>query len=164
MIIGTLRPFTPGPEVIEYPLFDDPYCLVARRNHPLSAKHSISYEDLGRFEWILPRSDTPRRQALESLLAEVKARTNIETSSMVTTRDLLMNSDRITLLSKDQVLFEEQLGILWSLPVELPNAERVIGYTTRSDWLPTELQRAFILRLVDLAQNHNAEGEAAGRS
>jgi DNA-binding transcriptional LysR family regulator len=163
MIIGTLRPFTPGPEVIEYPLFDDPYCLVARRNHPLSARHSISYEDLGRFEWILPRSDTPRRQALESLLAEVKARTNIETSSMVTTRDLLMNSDRITLLSKDQVLFEEQLGILWSLPVELPNAERVIGYTTRSDWLPTELQRAFILRLVDLAQNHNAEGEAAGR-
>ncbi|HTM78429.1 MAG TPA: LysR family transcriptional regulator [Devosia sp.] len=164
LIIGTLRPVTPGPEVIEYPLFDDPYCLVARRQHPLEAKKAIGYADLGGFEWILPRFDTPRRKALDNLLAQVDApRTNIETSSMVTTRDLLMNSDRITLLSKDQVLFEEQLGILWSLPMELPNAQRVIGYTTRSDWLPTELQRAFITRLADLAQQQHGEGYAASR-
>jgi DNA-binding transcriptional LysR family regulator len=161
MIIGTLRPVAPGPEVTEYPLFDDPYCLVARRDHPLSGRKSITYDDLGRFEWILPRPDTPRRKALETLLAEIKApRINIQTSSMVTTRDLLMSSDRITLLSKDQILFEEQLGILWSLPVQLPNAQRVIGYTTRADWLPTELQRAFITGLVDLAKAHDVRAPA----
>jgi DNA-binding transcriptional LysR family regulator len=152
MIIGTLRPMTPGPEVIEYPLFNDPYCLVARRDHPLAGRTSIAYADLEPFEWIMPRADTPRRQALESLLARFKApRLSIETSSMVTTRDLLMNSDRITLLSKDQIQFEEQLGILRSLPLELPSSRRTIGYTTRSDWLPTELQRAFIGRLEELA-------------
>ncbi|KQZ95880.1 hypothetical protein ASD64_18415 [Mesorhizobium sp. Root157] len=161
IIIGTLRPVTPGPEIMEYPLFNDPYCLVARRNHPLSAKQTITLKDLAGCEWILPRPDTPRRKALDTLLAEVKVhRTNIETSSMVTTRDLLINSDRITLLSKDQVLFEEQLGLFLSLPLKLPNAHRVIGYTTRSDWLPTELQRAFTSRLVDLAQMQKIKGNA----
>ncbi|MCX8997088.1 LysR family transcriptional regulator [Rhizobiaceae bacterium BDR2-2] len=155
IIIGTLRPKPLTGDVTERPLFPDPYCVVVRKGHPLCDAGSIADIDLVRYEWILPRQDTPRRIAIEALFRRfgTPPHTPIETSSMALTRDLLLNGDRLTLLSRDQILFEERLGLLKILPVALPNSYRVIGSIARSDWLPTDLQRNFLALLTDLTKN-----------
>lgn len=43
-----------------------------------------------------------------------------------------MESDRISVLSKHQILFEERNGLLSSLPLALEQTERSIGITVRS--------------------------------
>ena len=152
IIIGTLRP-NPIADLNEMPLFPDPYCVVVRRDHPLCALHNVRGEDLMDYEWILPRQDTPRRIALEALFEDIGARptTPIETSSMNVTRDLLINSDRVTLLSEDQILFENRLGLLTALSFHLPTSSRMIGLITRLDWLPTKLQETLLSALQELA-------------
>jgi len=155
VIIGTLRPDPLGGGIDEIPLFPDPYCLVVRREHPLCSIKHIDEEDLQKYEWILPRQGTPRRIALETLFKSLTPRpvTIVETSSMGLTRDLLLNGDRVTLLSRDQIIFEDSLDLLRVLDFPLPTPSRVIGSITRSDWLPTELQQNFLRILHALAKD-----------
>jgi hypothetical protein len=74
---------------------------------------------------------------------------SVETSSLVATRALLVESERITILSKRQIAIEEQFGMLQVLPCTLPEFNRAIGVTTRKEWMPSHLQREFyrMLRL-----------------
>jgi LysR family transcriptional regulator of gallate degradation len=157
VIIGTLRTAPFSDEFHQSPLFPDPYCLVVRKDHPLCAVDAISEADLRHFEWILPRAGTPRRIAVEALFKSFDKRphTIVETSSMGLTRDLLLNGDRVTLLSRDQIIFEDRLGLLSTLDFLLPKSARVIGSISRSDWLPTELQRQFLEILTGLAKPHS---------
>ena len=53
----------------------------------------------------------------------------VETSSFVTLRGILLNSDRVTMLSKHQVHYEDQFKILAALNFELPQTKRWIGFT-----------------------------------
>ncbi|MCW1411310.1 LysR family transcriptional regulator [Rhizobium sp. 1AS11] len=155
VIIGTLRPDPLGSDVDESPLFPDPYCLVVRRAHPLCNVRHVDESDLRQYEWILPRQGTPRRIAVEALFETLKPRptTIVETSSMGLTRDLLLNGDRVTLLSRDQIMFEDRLDLLRVLDFPLPTSSRVIGSIIRSDWLPTELQQNFLSILQELAKD-----------
>lgn len=157
VIIGTLRT-DPPTRLSQLPLFPDPYCLVVGRHHPLSRSRDLSEADLMKYEWILPREGTPRRIAMEALFEQFAAppETPIETSSMGLTRDLLISGDRITLLSRDQLLFEDRLNLLEVLDFPLPTSSRVIGSITRTDWLPTGLQKTFLSTLAELAKRRIA--------
>jgi len=55
----------------------------------------------------------------------------IETSSLVMLRGLLLESDRITVVSRHQVRFEEQAGLLATLPFDVGRTDRPIGITRR---------------------------------
>jgi LysR family transcriptional regulator of gallate degradation len=46
-------------------------------------------------------------------------------------RGLLLESDRVTILSRHQILFEEQCGLLAVLTFELNGTARAIGITRR---------------------------------
>lgn len=154
IIIGTLRPNPLTGDVCESPLFPDPYCLVARKDHPLCGLKQVREDDLVKYEWILPRQDTPRRVAVDSLFQSfaIPPSTVVETSSMALTRDLLISGDRLTLLSRDQIVFEDQLGLLAVVPFPLPSPTRILGTITRSDWLPTDLQKKFLSIMDALAE------------
>ena len=61
----------------------------------------------------------------------------IETSSLVTLRGLLLESDRITVLSHHQIHFDELYGMLMVLPFDLQEASRPIGITRRVHGKPS---------------------------
>jgi LysR family transcriptional regulator of gallate degradation len=46
-------------------------------------------------------------------------------------RGLLLESDRVTVLSRHQIRFEEQSGMLAVLPFEFTGTDRAIGMTRR---------------------------------
>jgi LysR family transcriptional regulator of gallate degradation len=82
----------------------------------------------------LPRPGTPTRKLFEQAIVgrglPLPAHV-IETSSTVMLRGLLLESDRVTVLSRHQIHIEEEAGLLAAVPFQLGGTERPIGMTRR---------------------------------
>lgn len=149
LMIGALRDPSPGPDVIQQPLFEDHPVVIGRKGHP-AASAEQPLEALAQYSWIIPAKGTPLRNGWEKMfndrsipLPEVP----IECGSVITIRQILIESDFVTLLSPDQVAVELEAGWLTKI-IEIPkNFIRNIGITTRAEWRPTTMQTKFITLL-----------------
>jgi LysR family transcriptional regulator of gallate degradation len=157
VLIGALRGVVPG-DVLEEHLFDDPLAIIARAGHPLAATRSVraqgSLPDLRRYPWIAPRRESPLRRQFERLFEGTPSApvAPIECNSLETARAILVSSDRLMLLSAQQVHAELVSGQLIALPHPLGRVMRAIGLTLRRDWHPTTTQRELIEALRQQAR------------
>lgn len=150
-LIGALRDSLPVNDVVQETLFDDPLAIVARRSHPLAGRKRLTVADLAAYPWVLPPSDTPTRAHFESLMrGQTLGGGLVESSSIILIASLLKESDRLTLISRLQILDEEEREQLAVLPFDMRRTLRPIGLTLRRDWRPTAAQDRF-LRLVRAA-------------
>lgn len=134
LMVGALRGESADRDLAEERILDDSLSIVARAGHPLCKRGSLHWQDLLACDWILSRRGTPTRELFDravSLRGLAAPPHVIETSSLVTLRGLLMESDRVTILSRHQILFEEQCGLLAVLTFELHGTARAIGITRR---------------------------------
>lgn len=150
ILVGALRE-SPAPRgFVQEKLFDDGLAIVARAGHPLTGRASLEPRDLAPYPWVLPRKGTPTRSIFDSFAARAELTNSqglVETSSLVTIRGLLLQTDRLTVVSPRQIEFECAAGLLAVLPIELPGTARPIGVTTRQGWMPTALQAEFLEEL-----------------
>jgi LysR family transcriptional regulator of gallate degradation len=99
---------------------------------------------------VTQRQGTPIRTAFDALFEKCPAspRASIETSSLVLTRAIILESDRLSMLSRRQIAIEEREGLLTCVPVAQDVREqlgtRTIGITVRETWLPSRLQSIFL--------------------
>jgi len=157
MIIGALRNPPPVSDVVQEPLFWDSLSVVARKGHPLTQRREITIEEILGAEWIVPRHGTPTRKHFETLFerAGLPVPSNVvESSSLATIRALLMESDKITLISRAQVFYEQRLGLLSVLPVTLKETKRQIGITLRADAFLTLGVDLFITNLRQICASY----------
>jgi LysR family transcriptional regulator, regulator for genes of the gallate degradation pathway len=141
-VIGLLR--EPGADdLIQLPLAETPYVVVARQGHPLVQRRSVTLADIAAFEWVIGNRDSTRRLCFDTLFAgRYTPSTRIETSSLPTIRLLLSQGDRLALLTSYELMhLEDALAFVPYGPI-LPAPS--IGLTLRKDWLPTALQASFI--------------------
>ncbi len=134
-VVGALRGVAAETDLVEEPLLEEKLSLIVRNGHPLQSKKVIGWPDLLDFEWILPRRGTPTRDLFEAALENhdlAPPQHVVETSSTVMVRALLAEADQITVLSKHQIYYEEQYGLLAALPFDLPETTRPIGITRRA--------------------------------
>ncbi|WP_068111046.1 LysR family transcriptional regulator [Tropicimonas marinistellae] len=162
MIVGALRSPPSCEGIVQYPLFDDQLHVVVRRGHPLTRLTAPSLSDTIGYAWVLPRPGTPTRALFHRAfrrraLAEPKRL--LEVSSHASLRSILSGSDRVALISRRQIRFEEEAGLLTVLPIELDEASRTIGIVTRSDWEPSQTQKLFIRELRKVALEYADDGE-----
>jgi DNA-binding transcriptional LysR family regulator len=145
-LVSVLRRPSWAEDVDEEPLFLDPYAIVARRGHPLSCHQNITLQDLARFEWVLPELGTPRRTAFERMFADFssKPKASIETRSIEFQRGILSKSDRISIVTRQETMLEERIGVLAALPFSPPVSRNADGIATRANWKPTIVQLAFL--------------------
>ncbi|MFC5442586.1 LysR substrate-binding domain-containing protein [Rhizobium halophytocola] len=145
VLIGALRSPAPANDVREEFLFEDPYAVIVRAGHPLAGQ-TVSLDQLMAAEWVTQKPGTPVRTALDAIFAASGAtpHVTVETASMVLTRSVLLTSDRLTLLSRRQIAVEMRAGLLTALDYTVPAAGRMIGVTTRTDWLPSLGQTTFL--------------------
>lgn len=147
ILIGALRDPLPAEDVEQEVLFDDPLALVVGPDHPLAARTDIRIDDILSYPWIAPPITTPAGRYLYKLL-EIdkleKSPVRVVSSSMVLIRGLMMRSHYVTIMSRSQIRLETELRLMVPLNVELPNAERPIGLTTRRAWKPTPAQARFV--------------------
>lgn len=154
VLIGALRDPIPVEDIVQLPLFDDPLAIVARVGHPLSLRSQITVQDLAQYTWVVPRKGAPTRDYFDDMFDGVECEPPgiIESSSLILIRNLLMASDRLTIISLHQIRHEKQMGILAPLAFDTSHTTRSIGLTTRKDWRPTATQARFIKLLKDAGQ------------
>lgn len=134
LIIGALREARVDKDLQEEPVFNENLSAIVRAGHPLVRRRRLEWEDLLEYQWILPRRRTPTRTLFEKTILERGLQLPlhvIETSSLSMLRGLLLESDRVTILSRHQIRFEEQAGLLATLPFQLSGTERPVGITRR---------------------------------
>jgi DNA-binding transcriptional LysR family regulator len=154
VIFGALRASPIPDDLIERPLFEDPYVLVCRQSHPLARRRVVAPRLLAPYDFVLPSRGLPRRAVLDRMLARwgIKPKARIETSCLTTILALLRGSDRISLLSRWQV-DRTAPADLCCIEVEgTPDNPRFVGLTIRRNWLPTPFQQEF-LQLIQQSAN-----------
>jgi LysR family transcriptional regulator of gallate degradation len=158
-LIGALRNPAPVADVVQEHLFDDPLAIIVRAEHPLLARKRVTVSGLSKYPWIVPRADTPLRANFNRMFTSaglpVPTRA-IECNSLIAARALLLESDRIMLLSAHQIHYELAAGLLVALPHPAGDVERPIGLTMRHDWHPTDSQKA----LLDIVRSCSARAAA----
>jgi LysR family transcriptional regulator of gallate degradation len=146
ILVGALRDPPPGRDLVQEPLFVDRPVVVGRAGHPLAGKRKPpGLKDLARYEWCLPARGAPLRDRWQAQFEAQNIRpprVRAEIGSVMMIREILMNTDALTLLSPDQVSVELQAG--WLQKVAPTRINRTIGFTYRANWRPTALQTRFI--------------------
>ncbi len=145
LMVGALRDDeSTGPLVQEH-LFDDTPVVVARRGHPLAGSDAVGEADYLKFPWIVSAQGTPIRRLWNALFpGGAYPATPVECGSIMLIRELLLHNDLLALVSKDQMRAELELGWLTVLAIPALQEGRSIGVTTRQNWHPTSVQRAFL--------------------
>lgn len=166
MIVGALRVPPPCKGIVQHPLFDDQLSVVVRAAHPLTRLASPSLTDTVGYAWVLPRPGTPTRDMFHRAfrrraLAEPKRL--LEVSSHTSLRSILSGSDRVALISRRQIRFEEEAGLLKVLPIDLSDATREIGLVTRAGWEPSQAQKLFISELENVAREYVGDASTGTR-
>jgi LysR family transcriptional regulator, regulator for genes of the gallate degradation pathway len=119
---------------------------------------------LARFAWVAPLPGSPLRAHFEKLFndAAVPApAATIECNSLLTARALLLESDRLMLLSAQQIYYEQRAGLLVARPHPQGRVIRRIGVTQRRDWRPTAAQGK-LLEIVKVQARSLASAAGSG--
>jgi LysR family transcriptional regulator, regulator for genes of the gallate degradation pathway len=124
-------------------LAETPYLVVGRHGHPLGNKSSVTLDDLAQYDWIIATPGARRRIRFEKLFAGRRApKTRIETCSLPTVRLLLSRSDRLTILTSYELMYEEDS--LEAVPFGPIDPVPSMGLMLRNNCLPTQLLADFI--------------------
>lgn len=142
VVVGLLKD-PPSEDLVQQPLAQTPYVVVARHGHPLNEKAQVTLDDIADYEWIVGTPGASRRIRFESLFAgRRRPPVRIATCSLPTMRLLLTQSNRLTLLTSYELIYEEDA--LTAVPFGPIDPVPEIGLTLRENWLPTQLQTNFI--------------------
>ncbi|KLC67038.1 LysR family transcriptional regulator, partial [Xanthomonas perforans] len=164
LLIGALRDPLPVRDVLQEPLFDDEPVIVARSGHPLAGQ-GYAFAQLRDYPWVIAAAGTPVRARWEQLFGDHQLEpppVRIECGAELTVRGLLLEGDWLTLMSRDQFLFERRAGLLEEIGSAGPLLRRQIGMTTRSDWYPTRMQSAFVQTLRQVCAERVQPADAQG--
>jgi len=159
-IFGALRAPPPFGDLAEERLFEDPYCVVCRRDHPLTRLSRPTIADLKGYDWVFASAGLPRRVVLDEIIAawKLSTRVQVETNSLGALIGIVAGSDRISLMPRAYITLDGNADTLAAVDLDVPHKTRIVGLTTRQDWLPTSLQAEFLALLGRIAANRHRAG------
>lgn len=156
IMVGALRDQPPR-GLTQIPLLLDRLVVIARAGHPLAEQEAPSRDALAAYPWIVGQVGTPLRGQWETLFAgRTLPSAPIECGSVMVIREVLRDTDFLTLLSPDQVALEISASVLATIGPPLTESSRTIGISTREGWRPTSAQSRF-LDLVEQAGSKTQE-------
>lgn len=152
LVVGALRSPPPTDSIYQRELIAPPLAIIGRADHPLRSQGKLSAGMLASFPWVVPREGTPTREFFNEHFKQYLEQGEmslVETTSHILTREVLLGSDRLTLVSRHQLEHEIQAGQLAVMPYALSHTRRSIGFMLRRDWKPTASQQKFIDILIE---------------
>jgi LysR family transcriptional regulator of gallate degradation len=155
-IIGAVRLSENSNDITTEVLFEDKLSIIARKGHPLTNKKQISFSELANQKWVLPSSQTPAWKILEETMKGhnvLMPQHAIQTSSLSIVRGLLIDSDRVSLLSEHQIYYDIKCQLLEILSVEMTDTYRPIGITMRKNTQPSPVAKLFLDKIRKVAKN-----------
>lgn len=164
VIVGSVRHPTHVMDIEEEILFREPVAILARADHPLIERPKLTVADLAEAGWVLPRKGAPTRDYFESLFRrhDLAPPTDfVETDSLIATRALLTENNRLTLISPNRAYFELQIGLLDIVPFDVSDMSFAFGYTVRSQASLSPGVSEFVGKLRDLGQDEYARSHVS---
>ncbi|PKB13483.1 DNA-binding transcriptional LysR family regulator [Novosphingobium kunmingense] len=153
LMVGALREPLLEADLVQKPLFTDLPAVIGRKGHPLAAGPA-GVSDLAAYPWTVPSKGAPLRDSFDRFFAVAGVEppsVPIESGSVMMIRQILVDSDFLTMLSPDQLAVELEAGWLTRIADLPPELGRTIGVTTRASWRLTEVQREFMADLDAVA-------------
>ncbi|EAZ5467663.1 LysR family transcriptional regulator [Salmonella enterica] len=117
--LGSLTEDMPLGDFVIEPLFDAPFCIAARKNHPFM--HGTSLKELSLAKWIMPETDMGYYHYIRQRLPfnhPGNSNAPVLTDSVVCIMHLLMNEDYLTILARARLNTPEFRPVLSPLPME----------------------------------------------
>ena len=155
VIVGAVRPAEAGADFKTETLIEDRLAVIARKDHPLAQQKKIDFQDLQNLEWVLPAAETPARLLFDETCRGYNMETPkhaVQTSSQSMVRGLLLDSDRVALVSEHQIFYDRKAGLLEVLPVDLEETYRPIGITLRAHTQPSPAASLLLEELRRVAE------------
>jgi LysR family transcriptional regulator of gallate degradation len=147
------------PDMRQVPVLGDEVVIIARRDHPLHRRRSITLAELARQRWIISRSNSllgewlDRRWQEAGVAAPLPA---VQTDSIATLLTLVASSDLITFHSWSTIRRSPLHGSLKPLARSPLVWRRRLGVTYRAGGYLPAAARHVIEILVDLGREENA--------
>jgi LysR family transcriptional regulator of gallate degradation len=136
LMVGALRPELSVKGLVQETLFIDRLAVLARAAHPLTKRPKLSWRDLQTTQWIMPMAHTPAQAVLEQVLASgglPMPAVELRVNSALMMQALLLQSDRVAMMSPRQMQAEIAAGLLAELPLPMLHTERTIGLVRRAE-------------------------------
>jgi LysR family transcriptional regulator of gallate degradation len=155
-IVGAVRLSENSSDITTEILFEDKLSIIARKGHPLAGKKQISFSELANQKWVLPSSQTPAWRLLEETMKRhnvAMPEHAIQTSSLSIIRGLLIDSDRVSLLSEHQIYYDIKSQLLEILSIEMVDTYRPIGITMRKNTQPSPVAKLFLEQIRNVAKD-----------
>lgn len=157
LVVGALRSPAPTDAIYQRELIAPPLAIIGRADHPSRFNEPLKLEELAAYPWVVPRDGTPTRAFFDKMFADALKKGSmslVETTSHILTREVLLGSDRLTLVSRHQLEHEILAGQLAVMPYALSHTRRSIGFMQRRSWKATQSQQKFIDILTECAAEY----------
>lgn len=152
LMIGALRDSAPL-DLDQLALFEDRPAVFGRAGHPLVG-NKVTVEQLASYSWVVPPRNVPLRESWEQWFSDgefERPKVPVECGSVITIREMLRDTDFLTVLSRDQLRVELEAGWVEAI-AEVPDwFDRTIGITTRKGWRPTPDHMLFMAYVRKIA-------------
>ena len=145
-------------------LYEEQLMIVARTGHPLASREDFTLDELLAFAWILPIPSSPVRAKVDNFFVQHKLpfpESRIESLSLLTNLGILHHSDAVAMLPRAVAQPLIKAGSLRALLIQEELSFGTIGYSLRSQRLPTPTTTAFIRALEEVSREIAVKGEIA---
>ncbi|MBW7982051.1 LysR substrate-binding domain-containing protein [Enterobacillus tribolii] len=154
LAIGSIDPMRPPQGVMIEPLFTAPFCIVARKGHPLAQAGDLMA--LRHAKWLLPESTYGYYQQLQNELTQFYhqiAITPLRTDSVITGLSMVLEADYLTIVARAMshpLTLDDKLVVL---PIQtLPAAQYCVVWSRKSAL--TTNARQFLVRLRETCRHY----------
>ncbi len=145
------------PDLLHETLFTESAGVVARSDHPLGRLRQITPAVLAQQQWVLPRQRELERQAFDDFFRAhgiAPPTAQIETTSTVLMKAMVMQSDALTFIPRELIYWEERARQLRALPVAGVEWVRPVGMTRRRQGALSPSSRFVMECLRSVAAQH----------
>ncbi len=143
------------------PLENEELAVVVGVKHPLGQKKSVKFASLLAYPWILQPTGSPMREVLEQEFRMQQAPTPrglIETASILTTTNLIAETDMVGVVPQSIAKTYARHGLLKILPCYIQHKMESFGSITLKDRPLSEAARFFLAALHQRGPSSLSEG------
>lgn len=119
----------PPDDIEERPCARDPFDLIVGR-HMDHLPAELPLQDTARFRWVLPEAQGAFRRQMDALFIAAETpvpREVIRCDSLLTTKAIVRDSDRVTILPRQVVSAELSIGVLRAIRIRNMEMNRAVG-------------------------------------
>lgn len=129
-VLSRLEPRWIAPDLHGEALYEEPIAIVSAPSHALARKRKITWHELSREPWLVPRSGSPVRMKFDLTFMErgLDVPGNlIETTSLLGILCFVRERPAVALLTHSVARYFENAGMLKILPVAFPQPLSPVG-------------------------------------